>query len=54
MSGGEAESWGCSAFSLACLSFSFSLVLTGFSQGWLAAAFAGFVSVSSPGDFLLF
>lgn len=49
-SGGEAKSRSCSAFSLTCLSSSFSLVLTGFSQGWLEAAFTGFVSVSSPGD----
>lgn len=33
--GGEAKSRGCSAFSLTCLSFSFSLVLTGFPRAGL-------------------
>lgn len=45
--GGEGRSKGCSAFSLMCLSFSFSLVFTGFYL--TAVAFAGFVGVYGPG-----
>lgn len=50
VSGGEAKSSGCSAFSLTCFVFQLQFSAHRFSQGWLAAAFTGFVSVSRPGD----